>query len=376
MAQLGAGSGSNYPNVIDTRQTFRNGTVVLPDSDTRVDSEVLNDSLIAIVNIEETLGAGVQGSYGSVAARLAAIEAGGVGGTPLTNVVAFTDQTVVTLPGAAHQQGQQALFYAVYDASTPRNALAPGSFNMYATTYNAVVTFGVPQSGVFMVAALTPDFVTAFTTPGTPPYTVTIPGTTHGLAETYLFVQAYDAGTPAQAVEPGSLTVHATTRDVTLTFATPQSGSVVLAVGAPQYAQTFTNQTSVVIAGSTHGLGSANLLWTLYAPSGAEVMRIEPGALSVHPTTFEVTLAFAAPQSGTLVLAPVPGVTPVVFAVQPLQQLLALPASSTQRGTDDRLVAQLQRNVERLTARLAHLEALTQTFLLAQDIVPREEPVT
>ena len=80
----------------------------------------------------------------------------GSGGTPLTNVMAFTDQTVVSLPGSAHQQGQQALFYAVYDAATPRNALAPGIFTMYASTFNAVVTFAVPQSGMFMVAALTP----------------------------------------------------------------------------------------------------------------------------------------------------------------------------------------------------------------------------
>ena len=95
--------------MIDTKQTFRNGTASLPDSDTRVDAELANDSLTAIVQIETTLGANVQGAYGSVAARLDALEAGGTGGIPLTNVVAFTDQTVVSLPGTAHQQGQQAL---------------------------------------------------------------------------------------------------------------------------------------------------------------------------------------------------------------------------------------------------------------------------
>ena len=361
--------------MIDTRQTFHNGTVVLPDSDTRVDSEVVNDSLIAIVNIEETLGVGVQGAYGSLAARLAAIESGGVGGAPLTNVVAFTDQTVVTLPGAAHQQGQQALFYAVYDASTPRNALAPGTFNMYATTYNAVVTFGVPQSGVFMVAALTPDYVTAFTTPGTPPYTVTIPGATHGLAEPYLFAQVYDAATPAQALEPGNLMVHTGTLDVTLTFAAPQSGTIVLAMGSPRFGQAFFDQTTVTIPGSTHGLGSPNLLHTVYAPGiGSEPFMIQAGSFSVHPTTFEVVLAFAVPQSGVLFLTPVPSVTPVVFAVQPLGRALPVPTLATTRSTDDRALAQLLRRVETLSARLVTLETAYQTLLLQHGSVPTEEP--
>ena len=71
-------------------------------------------------NIETTLGANVQGAFASLAARLEALESGG---SPLTNVLAFTSQTSVTLPGAAHQQGQQALLYQVYDASTPRQAL-------------------------------------------------------------------------------------------------------------------------------------------------------------------------------------------------------------------------------------------------------------
>ena len=250
---------------------------------------------------------------------------------------------------AAHQQGQQALLYAVYDAEYAPQALAPDTFSMYSTTYNAMVTFGVPQSGVFMVAALTPDYVTAFTTPGTPPYTVTIPGAAHGWRRPISFVQAYDAATPAQAIGAGSLAVHTTTFDVTLTFATPQSGIVVLAVGTPRYAQAFTNQTSVTIPGSTHGLGSPNLLHTVYAPSGSEPCRIQAGSLSVHPTTFDVLLAFAVPQSGVVVLAPVPSVTPVVFSVQPLAGRCPRPLLATSRSTDDRAMAQVLRRVEALT---------------------------
>ena len=372
MAQLGSGNGSQYPNIIDTRQTFRNGTVVLPDSDTRLDSEVINDNLSATVAIETTLGANVQGAYGSLAARLDALEAGGVGGAPLTNVVAFTDQTVVSLPGAAHQQGQQELFYAVYDAATPRNVLAPGSFNMYATSYNAVVTFAVPQSGTFMVAALSPDYVTPFTTPGTPPYTVTIPGSTHGLGQTFLFVQAYDAATPAQALTLGSLSVHPTTKDVTLVFPTPVSGRVVLAVGSPHYVQSFTSQTTITVPGSTHGLASANLLHQVYDAS-VQPAAIEPGGLSVHPSTFDVVLTFAVPQSGVLVLAPVPTAAPVVFSVQPVTAQRSVPFRSVRQGPDDYAVVQLQRSVATLSARLATLEASYAT-LLEQQHLSSEEP--
>ena len=361
--------------MIDTRQVFRNGTVVLPDSDTRVDAELCNDSLSAIINIETALGANIQGAYGSLAARLDAIEAGGSGGTPLTNVIAFTNQTVVSLPGSAHQQGQQALLYAVYDAATPRNVLSPGTFSMYATTYNAVVTFAVSQSGVFMVAALSPDYVAPFTMPATPPYEVTIPGSTHGLGQTYLFVQAYDAATPAQAISLGSVRVHPTTKDVTLASNTPMSGTVLLAVGSPRHVQAFTSQTTVTVLGSTHGLASANLLHQVYDDSAQPVL-IEAGSLSVHPTTFDVVLTFAVPQSGTLVLAPVPTTTPVVFAVRRIDTPLPAAFRTARQGPDDYAVVQLQRRVEALSAQLATLETAYQTLLLQQGRVPLEEPVS
>ena len=70
MAQLGAGTGSSYPESIDTKQTFRNGPTVVPDSDTRLDSELANDALHAIVNMQTALGAGIQGEFGSLSARI------------------------------------------------------------------------------------------------------------------------------------------------------------------------------------------------------------------------------------------------------------------------------------------------------------------
>jgi hypothetical protein len=348
-----------------------------PDSNTRLDSEVINDGLHAIVQIETTLGAGVQGSYASLAARLNAIEAGGPG---LTNVVAFTARTSVTIPGAAHQQGQQALLYQVYDDATPRNAILPESFSVYPTSYDAVVTFGLPQSGVVMVAALTPRYVTAFTTSGTPP-TATITGATHAIAQTFLFVQAYDTASPANAIEIGSLTVNATTKDVTLTTAFPQSGTLILSSGTPRYVQAFTNQTTVTVLGSTHGLASANLLYQVY-DANANPSIIQAGGLSVHPSTFDTVLTFAAPQSGTLLLAPVPSVTPpALLAVMPLTHAIPVPLRTTPMArpptrmlASEADAARLRATVDTLAARLATLETAYDTLLAQVRSQNTEEP--
>ncbi|HWB82787.1 MAG TPA: hypothetical protein VG675_01520 [Bryobacteraceae bacterium] len=58
--------------------------------------------------------------------------------------------------------------------------------------------------------------------------TVTIPGTTHKLNTANLIVDCYDNATPAKRVEPDSVTIDPATFDVTVTFAMPQSGRIVL----------------------------------------------------------------------------------------------------------------------------------------------------
>lgn len=57
---------------------------------------------------------------------------------------------------------------------------------------------------------------------------VTILGATHALATSMVHVQVFDDGVPAALIEAGSVTVHPTTFDVTVTFATAQSGVVVI----------------------------------------------------------------------------------------------------------------------------------------------------
>jgi hypothetical protein len=378
VAQLGSGLGSDYPSAIDTRQTFQNVVNAAPDSNTRLDSELANDSLDAIIQIETALGAGIQGAYGSLAARLLALEAGGGGPGPsgMTNVVPFVEQTTVTIPGSAHQQGQQALLYHVYAAGTPRYAVQPETFRVYPSTFDAVVTFGAAESGTIVVAALTPQYVTGFTTTGSVP-TATILGSAHGLTPTYLFVQAYDLATPAQAIELGSVTINATTKDVTLTTGTAMSGTVVLAVGTPRFVQAFTNQSSVNVPGSTHGLASPNLVYQVYDASTNPTI-IEEGSLSVDPTSFNVVLTFAAPQSGTLLLAPVPPVSAPTLLLAPAARVAPMPliAPVPRPRVPERAVLVLQTLVTDLTARLATLEAAYQTLQTQLGTPNAEDPTT
>jgi hypothetical protein len=58
--------------------------------------------------------------------------------------------------------------------------------------------------------------------------TVTIAGAAHGLGTPNLLVECYDAGTPAHRVEPDAIAIDAGSYDVTVTFATAQTGRCVV----------------------------------------------------------------------------------------------------------------------------------------------------
>lgn len=57
---------------------------------------------------------------------------------------------------------------------------------------------------------------------------ITILGTTHGLAKTDISVTLWDNSNPRALIEAGSITVHQTSFDVVITFIDAQSGRVVL----------------------------------------------------------------------------------------------------------------------------------------------------
>jgi hypothetical protein len=73
------------------------------------------------------------------------------------------------------------------------------------------------------------------------------------------------------------------------------------AAGAANYAEPFTSQTAVTVAGSTHNLGTSNLIVDCY-DDATPANRIEPNTVTVDPSTFDVIVTFTAPQSGKCVL--------------------------------------------------------------------------
>ena len=161
-----------------------------------------------MVNVETTLGARVQGGFASLAARLQQFLPGG-GIVP--NVISFSQRLILTIAGAVHNIGSPAILYQVYDTSTPRQALEPSTVTVDANTYDLEMTFAVPQDGVVVLGAPSPQYVTSFVDVTTP---LTILGTAHGLGLADLFYQVYDDGVPASVIEPSELTIHPTTFDV------------------------------------------------------------------------------------------------------------------------------------------------------------------
>jgi hypothetical protein len=311
MTTLGAGDGTSYPSSIDSRQTYVNGPTPAPDSASRIDAELANDLLAAVVAIETILGANVQGVFGSLAARL---NQGLPGGPGLPGIVAFTNAQSVTVPGATHNIGQGALLWQLYDAAIPAHAIDSGSVTVEVdqNTYDVFLTFSAPTSGALALGATTPLYLATFTNATT----VSILGTTHQLASADLLFQVYDNASPRRrAMEPGSLTVHPTTRDVLLTFNTQQSGMLILSAGSPVYATSFTSAQSFTILGAVHQLGTRALVFQTYNAATPRAALGDP-VVTVHPTTFDVTVTFSSATSGRFVLGAVPTVSGNEFEIR------------------------------------------------------------
>jgi len=295
MSLLGSGSGSGYPNEIDTRQTFVNSPLASPDSSSRIDAEFVNDSLHTLVQLETTLGARPQGNFASVAARLQQFVPGG-GESPLT--FGFAATTTVTIPGTLHNLGTASPLIDIYDNLSPRNSIEPNTISINTASYDIVVTFTTPQSGVICLANPVPQYSTTFTNTTS----VSILGTSHGLDTSLLFASVYVVSGAQQIhSSSASVTIHTGTYDVLITFDTPQSGAVTLSAAGPRYSTAFTEQTSVTVFGATHGLGTGALLYQVY-DNGAPRAFIEPNTLSIDQNTFDVVMTFQTPQSGTLLL--------------------------------------------------------------------------
>lgn len=99
MAEIGAGSGTGYPDAVDTRQVFENVDSPIVDDLKRIDAQWANDVNAAVLAIEAELGVSPKGTAASVAARLAGIVVA-VGGTTISGGTAANDD--LTLQGTTN----------------------------------------------------------------------------------------------------------------------------------------------------------------------------------------------------------------------------------------------------------------------------------
>lgn len=359
MSQLGLGLNSGFPSVIDTRQHFQNVPNPAPDSDTRLDCEVINDVLSATINIEETLGTNPQGGFASVAARLNFYLPDAPPGT--TNIVDFVNAVSVSVLGSNHGLASDALLWRIWDNGSPRATLEPNTFTVAPTSHNVVTTFNVPQSGTLVLDAPPSKHVSTYTNAEA----FTITGGTHGLGTADLLWALYNATSPAASIQPNTLTVHPTTFDVIVTFpvGTLNSGSFLLSPGRAAYVAPFTNETVFIVPGVTHGLGTADLLWGLW-DANTPRQAIAPGSLTVDAATHDVTLTFNVPQSGRLVLASAQTGALTLTRQRRLQRPIL-------EQTDLLLLT-----VQRLQARIVALEASHLAMLAHLTAPPTPQEVT
>jgi hypothetical protein len=170
-----------------------------------------------------------------------------------------------------------------------------GNFASLAARLNQFIPGGGGQSNVVQFLA-DPQWV--------------VPGSVHRLGTPALLLYLYDDGDPAGALDPGAVHVDPNTYDVTIDFGLPQAGLLVLTVGSPSYTTTFTTTSgapTLTVLGTVHNLGTDTLCWQVWDDAGDV---IQPALITVHPTTFDVTLTFSQqPQSGRLVLGVPEGVS-------------------------------------------------------------------
>jgi hypothetical protein len=145
---------------------------------------------------------------------------GGAGGTAAPNYSqSFTSQTSVTV---THNLGTQNLHLSCFDGSN--NNIQPSAWSIAGTApYDITVTFGVAQTGRCVVNGTGSNKYAADVASAT---TWTITGATHGLNTADLVVVTKDSS--GNRIEPSSVSINATTKDVTIVWGVAQAGRVML----------------------------------------------------------------------------------------------------------------------------------------------------
>jgi hypothetical protein len=108
-------------------------------------------------------------------------------------------------------------------------------------------------------------------------------------------------------VTPGSLPTSPAAGDISIDSADANKLKVYdgaqwnTLVSLTNYVTTFTSQTSVTVNGTTHRLGTASLIAECYDNS-SPAQKVEPDRVNVDPVTFNITITFAAAQTGSCVI--------------------------------------------------------------------------
>ncbi len=107
---------------------------------------------------------------------------------------------------------------------------------------------------------------------------VTIPGTAHQLNTANLVVYCYDTETPAMEVDPDTVSVNLTTYDVTINFATAQSGRCVVSSGGSGSGGSGSGGSGAAGATMAAQLGDLAVV-----SSGANTLTIGPNCSTATP---------------------------------------------------------------------------------------------
>jgi len=73
-------------------------------------------------------------------------------------------------------------------------------------------------------------------------------------------------------------------------------------IGTGTYSTSFASVTSVTVTGTTHQLSTASLIVEVY-DNGNPASMVEPDSVVINPSTYDVLVKFATPQSGIVVIS-------------------------------------------------------------------------
>ena len=132
--------------------------------------------------------------------------------------------------------------------------------------------------------------------------TVTITNATHGCGSSNILVGVQDTSSPAKTIEPQSVTVDTSTYDVVVTFASSQSGTIILGCAAStgtvnKVSVALSAVTTITVTGGSKPLTSDDVQVSCWDNSSPR-KRVEPNDVTVDSATFDVVITFLAAQTG------------------------------------------------------------------------------